>query len=159
MGKRLLNRDITKIREQDITKITQQCPQNYLKKWERQVPRDYVKTTGKWTEIRPKIDLVPMDSWTKEFMKLEKDQIQTKLNLLTLTELLWLAWCIQLHGCTTKLARNIHFIRDLLRKKLKWPKPWALFNGAAPELVDKWCLLHQQDLDTKWSKMTEIKSI
>lgn len=159
MEKRLLNRDITKIREQDITRITQLCPQNYLKKWERQVPRDYVKTTGKWTETRPKIDLGPMDSSTKENLKLERDQIQTALCLLTLIELQCQAWCIQLHGCTTKLARNIHFIKDLLRKKLKWPKPWGRFNGLAPELVDKWCLLHQQDLDTKWSKMTEIKSI
>jgi len=99
-----------------------------------------------------------MDSWTKDNMNGERNQTQAKLNLLTLSEQPYQAWCNLPHGCTTKLAKNIHFISDLLRKTLKWHKPWALFNGVAPaELVDQWCLLHQQV--TVLSTMTEIGNI
>lgn len=158
MEKHLTNLDITKIKELDIRKIILQCLPNCLKKWERQVQLAYVKTTGKWTETKRKIDLEQMVSWIKEYMKRERDQILLKLNQSALSELQCQAWCIQLRGCTTKLVKNIHFIRDHLRKKLKWPKQWVLFNGAAPALGVQWCLLHQLDQNTASSTMMETKN-
>ena len=100
-----------------------------------------------------------MVSWTKEYTKRERDQIHQKLNLLVLSELQSLAWCIPLHGCTTIWAKNIHSISVLLRKKLNWPKQWVHFSGVAPALVDQWCLLHQLDQSTVLLTMMEIKNI